>query len=154
MKIMVEQNIILKGDIYAEIVNSQGIVTKQINTNNLIVDLGLDRLTTLSGKSESTASGFVYTAVGIGTDAPAADDVSCLTESDRQTNTFTYGSTGVFYVSSSHTGLVATISEICLHNNDSASGGDPLGRATFSQYATLTAVDTLNTRYTISFANA
>ena len=115
---------------------------------NLVVNVGLDRLCSMSFQTSTVQDKYGWTAVGTDAAAPAVGNTALGTESNRVANVYTKGATGVCNMSSSHTGLTITASEAGLFSTNSA--GFMFNRATYSP-ATLTSGDTLNVVVTVSF---
>ena len=131
---------------------------KAIRTyDNLVVDAGKNRLTTLSADTANTPNKFQAIVIGSNSQAPAAGDTDLITTfsdvDSRASGTFvgpgTLG-TGIFRLSTSHTNLTVTVSEAGIFDRTDSTGQTMLARATFSS-VTLSDADTLNVLYTISF---
>ena len=128
------------------------------NFDNLVVDAGKNRLTTLSADTANTPNKFQAIVIGTGSTAPAAGDTDLdgtISDVDtRQSATFAgpgaLGVTGKFRLSTSHTNITATISEAGIFDRTDSSGQTMLARSTFSA-VTLSDADTLNVLYSISF---
>ena len=139
--------IYFRGDIHAEKVGPDGRIVEVRDIRNTVLTIGKNQLTTLSGKTGSTdRNGFGWTTVATQSTV-SAGDTGPLGPLHTATNVFTYNSTGQYQASSSHTGIAGTISSAWLYNSES---DKYLCGGTFSGLP-LTAPDTLNIVYTVSF---
>src|SRR3990172_8310804 len=131
---------------HIEQVGSDGHLVAVRDTPNLVVNVGLNRLTSMSFKTSTVEDKYGYTAIGSDSSAPAVGQTALGSESSRVVNVFTLGATGICNMSSSHTGIAGTMAECGLFSTNS--GGSMFNRATFSP-ATLTSGDTLNVVVTV-----
>lgn len=146
---MISEGLKAKGSWTWVAVDSSGHTFAVRNTPNLPLNIGLNTLCSLSFDSGSSQTVFDLTVIGTDNTAPNATQSGVIAPVQTQSNTFTKGGDGVCEMSSSHTGLTATISEAGLMNDTDL---NYFNRATLSDDVTLSSGDTLNLVCTVSYS--
>ncbi len=139
-----------RGDVYCELVGSDGAVKRAWGSPNAFVDVGRDFIRDQVYDTGASDLRMGRMAIGDGTGATTDGMTALQNELDRQVYTFlSQAQAGQLVASASFTGLDATVSEVCIIE-DLASGGTMMARALLSPFATISVADTLKIRYTAS----
>lgn len=148
------------GYVVIEVFDENGNKKFHRENHNLVVDNGLETLADLAfGTTHSTgesAGGFTWISVGTGGTAPAAGNTDCQVQHGNKkqdasvTNTALGAVINVSWVAELSGG---TLQEICLTDNGAAATGNLFARQTYAGVV-ITATDTVNAEWTITFADS
>lgn len=154
-----QQGVLATGYVVIDVYDQNGNQKYHREDHNLVVDNGLETLADLAfGTSHSTgesAGGFTWISVGTGGVAPAAGDTDCTQHGSKKqdvsvTNTALGAVINVSWVSELG---AATIQEICLTDSGTPATGNLFSRQTYTGIP-ITATDTVNAEWTITFADS
>lgn len=154
-----QQGVLATGYVVIDVYDQHGNQKFHREDHNLVVDNGLETLADLAfGTSHSTgesAGGFTWISVGTGGVAPAAGDTDCTQHGSKKqdasvTNTALGAVINVSWVAELG---AATIQEICLTDSGTPATGNLFSRQTYTGIP-ITATDTVNAEWTITFADS
>jgi hypothetical protein len=155
-----QQGVVASGYVVIDVYDKNGNLKSHNEDHNLVVDNGLETLADLAfGTTHSTgesAGAFVNISVGSSGTAPASGQTDCLTQNGNKkadasvTNTALGAIINVSWIAELP---AVSLQEICLTDSVTNSTGNLFSRQTYTAIP-ITATDTVNAEWTITFADS